>query len=62
MLPQTELILAAVAKALDAKASAHPYYIRQPMRFVATALTNLKEIDNGSSNNLRSRADVRFRP
>lgn len=59
MTPTTAAIIAAVAKALAAKAPAHPYYIRQPMREVAdTLIQNLKETYNGNANHLRRRPDV----
>lgn len=62
MLPQTNLILDAVAKALAAKAPAHPYYIRQPMLVVADALHNLKDTNNGNSHHVRRRPDGNLRP
>lgn len=59
MTPTTAAIIAAVAKALAAKAPAHPHYIGQPMREVAdTLIQNLKETYNGSSDHLRRRPDV----
>lgn len=59
MTPTTAAILAAVAKALAAKAPAHPHYISQPMRQVADTLNqNLKETYNGSPNHSRRRPDV----
>jgi|SanBayMetagenome_1026888.scaffolds.fasta_scaffold37967_4 hypothetical protein len=59
MTPTTAAIIAAVAKALAAKAPAHPHYIGQPMREVAgTLIQNLKETYNGNSDHLRRRPDV----
>ena len=63
MTPQTQAILSAVAQALDAKASAHPYYIRQPMLAVAdTLIEQLKEKTHGNLNHLRCRIDGPVRP
>lgn len=63
MTPQTQAILSAVALALDAKASTHPYYIRQPMLTVANnIIEQLKEKTNGSSNHVRRCAYGNLRP
>lgn len=63
MTPQTEAILTAVVQALDAKAPAHPYYIRQPMLAVAdTIIEQLKEKTNGSSDYVRRCAYGHIRP
>lgn len=63
MTPQTQAIISAVVKALDAKASSRPYYIRQPMLTVADNLIQqLKEESNGSSNHVRRCAYGHIRP
>lgn len=63
MLPQTQAIISAVVKALDAKAPSRPYYIRQPMLTVADNLIQqLKEESNGSSHNIRRCAYGHIRP